>query len=119
MNEAIWTRATIRLATGRPHDPRYLMHQAVSTLWDGEGRPVWRLVRERGRTAEIVVLSRDMTTGRPRGRWGEVEGVRVGPVRVPREGELAIFAGSIVATAKPNDGTRTELSGYYADEDPN
>lgn len=115
----IWTRATVRLAPHSGHDPRYLLHQAICTLWDGDVRPVWRVVREVGGMAEVVVLSRDMMRGRPRGRWGEVEGVTVGPVRVPRGDELVIFAGTIVATAKPNHGTRVELSGYYRDEDPN
>lgn len=42
----IWTRATVRLAPHSGDDPRYLLHQAICTLWDGEVRPVWRMVRE-------------------------------------------------------------------------
>lgn len=87
----IWTRATVRLAPHSGHDPRYLLHQAICTLWDGAVRPVWRAVRERD-DAEIVVLSRDMMTGRPRGRWGSVEGVQVGPVHVPGDGPLPAVA---------------------------
>lgn len=117
MSEAIWTRATIRLARGRPHDPRYLLHQAICTLWDGEVRPVWRVVREVGGMAEVVVLSRDMMRGRPRGRWGEVEGVRVGPVRVPEPGDRVVFVGSVVATAEADDERRA-LVDAYPDEDP-
>lgn len=115
---AVWTRATVRLDERRDLDPRYLLHQAVCTLWDGQTRPVWRMVREHDGTAEIVVLSRDMATGRPCGWWGRVEGVRVGPVRIPEPGERVVFAGTIVATAKPAGASRCELSGFYRDEDP-
>ncbi|HEX6940701.1 MAG TPA: type I-E CRISPR-associated protein Cas6/Cse3/CasE [Longimicrobiales bacterium] len=119
MTTHVWTRAAVRLTPHVGHDPRYLLHQAVCTLWDGRVRPVWRMVRETGDGAEIVILSRDMTTGRPCGRWGRVEGVRVGPVHIPEPGERVVFAGSIVATAKPMHRNRVELSGYYRDEDPN
>lgn len=112
----IWTRATVRLAPHSGHDPRYLLHQAICTLWGGEMRPVWRVVREARGVAEVVILSRDMMTGRPRGRWGEVEGVEVGPVRVPEPGERVVFVGSVVATAEVDDERRV-LVDAYPDED--
>lgn len=112
-----WTRATLRLSRDRGHDARYLLHQAVHDLWDGQTRPSWRVVRLQGDSAELVILSEDMPAGRPRGQWGRVQGVEVGPVRVPEPGERVIFAGSIVATAEEADERRA-LIDVYPDEDP-
>lgn len=112
-----WTRAVIRLDRRRGHDPRYLLHQAACDLWDGEPRPVWRLVQLQGDTAEIVILSETMPVGGPRGRWGRVQGVEVGPVRIPEPGERVVYVGSVVATAEVDD-TRRALIDAYPDEDP-
>lgn len=108
----IWTRAVIRLDRRRGHDPRYLLHQAVCDLWDGEPRPVWRLVWLQGDTAEIVILSETMPVGGPRGRWGRVQGVEVGPVRIPEPGERVVYVGSVVATAEVDDVRRALLDAY-------
>src|SRR5690606_399696 len=117
MTMPIWTRATLRLARHTGRDPRYLLHQAVCTLWDGEVRPVWRLVRRHGDAAEIVVLSRGMMTGRACGGWGCVESVSVGPVHRPSLGERAVFVGSVVATAEVDDERRV-LTDAYPEEEP-
>lgn len=108
----VWTRATIQLSRARRHDPRYLLHQAVCDIWDGEPRPVWRLVQLQRETAVVVILSETMPRGGPRGRWGRVAGVEVGPVRTPAEGERLVFAGSIVATAEVDDVRRALLDAY-------